>query len=428
MAALSLRGAQLLKVSPGSTSALANVLPSCNYASEVRPRELNTASMKRGRGGRSSFSGDVVTVFGANGFVGTGIANRLGKNGSQMIFPYRGEHYKMMRLKVVGDLGQVLFCPIELRDEDSIRRAVSHSNIVINLIGRGYETKNFSYEDANVTGPQTIARLCKEAGVKRLVHMSHINARENPESAFLPGGSRFLKSKYLGELAVKSEFPEATIFRASDVYGQGDSFLNHWFSYWRKNMSKGLSLYGRGELTVKQPIWMSDLVTGIMNSLYDPAAVGQTYEAVGPQRLTQAELMTYMYALTTRTKEDGTFKISELMIDPATIARAFMIGKSPFGLYNFFHQTSLDRLERDSISDTLEGFPNLTDLGVHLHTLEEKMGWEVSPWDLYSYYQYESCDEKPVAKLPQILTMEEERRILNKRGMGPIALVPGLSL
>ena len=56
--------------------------------------------MKRGRGGRSSFSGDVVTVFGANGFLGRAVCNRLGKNGSQMIFPYRGDHYKMMRLKV----------------------------------------------------------------------------------------------------------------------------------------------------------------------------------------------------------------------------------------------------------------------------------------------------------------------------------------
>jgi len=244
MAALSLRGAGLLKMPIGSTSALANVVSSCNYASEVRPREMNTAAMKRGRGGRSSFSGDVVTVFGANGFIGRGVTNRLGKNGSQMIFPYRGEHYKMMKLKTVGDLGQVLFCPMELTDEDSIRRAVSHSNIVINLIGRSFETSNFSYEDVNITGPQLIARICKESGVKRLVHMSHIAARENPETAFLPGGSRFLKSKYQGELAVLSEFPDATIFRAADVYGEGDNFLNYWMSRFRRNRMK-IPVYGR---------------------------------------------------------------------------------------------------------------------------------------------------------------------------------------
>ena len=71
MAALSLRGV-LLKPSP----ALVTVIPSSGYASEVRPRDLNTAAMKRGRGGRSSFSGDVVTLFGANGFIGTAVANR----------------------------------------------------------------------------------------------------------------------------------------------------------------------------------------------------------------------------------------------------------------------------------------------------------------------------------------------------------------
>ena len=89
-----------------------------------------------------------------------------------------------------------------MKDEDSIRKAVSHSNIVINLVGRGVETSNFSFEDVNITGPQTIARICKEEGVQRLVHMSHINAREQPEKAFLPGGSKFLRTKYLGELAV----------------------------------------------------------------------------------------------------------------------------------------------------------------------------------------------------------------------------------
>jgi len=384
--------------------------------------------MKRGRGGRSSFSGDVVTVFGASGFIGRGISNRLGKNGSQAIYPYRGEHYKMLRLKVSGDLGQVLFCPMELKDEDSIRRAVSHSNIVINLIGRGIETSNFSYEDVNITGPQTIARICKEAGVKRLVHMSHINAREEPETAFLPGGSRFLKTKYLGELAVRSEFPEATIFRASDVYGWGDSYLNHVFSPYRKSMwYNGLSLFGKGEMTFKAPIHMSDLVTGIMNSLYDPAAVGQTYEAMGGQRLTQAELFNYIYALTSKTKEEGTFSIGELMLDPATMARAWMIGKSPFGGVNTFMQYNLDRLERDSISDRSEGiYPDLTDLGVNLGTLENQMPHMVRPWDMYAYYHYETIDEMPVVKPPHLLSYEEERKLDAKRALGPIALVPGM--
>jgi len=301
----------------------------------------------------------------------------------------------------------------------------SHSNIVINLVGRGVETSNFSFEDVNITGPQTIARICKEEGVQRLVHMSHINARDQPEKAFLPGGSKFLRTKYLGELAVKSEFPEATIFRASDVYGHGDSFVNHWMSYWRKNMSSGLPLFGRGELTVKQPIWMSDLVTGIMNSLYDPAAIGQTYEAVGPQRMTQAELFRYMYGLTTRTEKEGTFKITELMLDPLTFVRAFLIGKSPLGSVNTFYQYSLDRLERDSISDMSEGYPDLTELGVKLHTLEDKMPWEVAPYDLFAYYEYETCEEMPVPPTLKCLSMVEERQLLAKKAKGPIALVPG---
>jgi len=425
MAGLTVRGGlPLLKLPSGSLGAVAASQP---LSSEVSPRELNVATMKRGRGGRSSFSGDVVTVFGASGLIGRGIANRLGKNGSQMIFPYRGDHYKMMRLKVVGDLGQVLFCPFELKDEDSIRHAVKHSNIVINLIGRGYETSNFSYTDVNVNGPATIAKVCREMGVQRLVHMSSINARAQPETAFMSKGSEWLRTKHAGELAVRDQFPDATIFRCSDVYGQADQFISLVFSHLSRNGMHGFPLYLKGKYTVKQPVHMSDVATGIMNSLHDPEALGQTFEAVGPERFTMHELITYMYAQTSRTSETWDFHISELMLDPVAFIKTFLVSKSPFGGTRVFNQLSLDTLERMSISDESEGYPDLTDLGVKLSTVYSKMPWELKPRDLYSYYQYETVEEQPIVKPPTALTFSEERLLKDQRAKGLLNLVPGLA-
>ena len=56
---------------------------------------------------------------------------------------YRGDDYDVRHLKLAGDLGQVVFCHYNLRDQDSIRKAVRHSSIVINLVGRDFNTWNY---------------------------------------------------------------------------------------------------------------------------------------------------------------------------------------------------------------------------------------------------------------------------------------------
>lgn len=92
-----------------------------------------------------------------------------------MIIPYRGDEYFVRDLKLTGDLGQVLFQPYHLNDDESIRKAVKYSNVVINLVGRDWETKNFKFNDVHVEGARRIARISREMGVERLIHLSALN-------------------------------------------------------------------------------------------------------------------------------------------------------------------------------------------------------------------------------------------------------------
>lgn len=60
------------------------------------------------QGGRSSLGGHTATVFGATGFLGRYIVNRLARTGNTVVVPYREEMTKR-HLKVSGDLGRVVF-------------------------------------------------------------------------------------------------------------------------------------------------------------------------------------------------------------------------------------------------------------------------------------------------------------------------------
>ncbi|KAK7098176.1 NADH dehydrogenase [ubiquinone] 1 alpha subcomplex subunit 9, mitochondrial-like isoform X2 [Littorina saxatilis] len=348
---------------------LATVVISKRHSSQDLP------AMKRGRGGRSSFSGIVATVFGASGFVGRYVCNRLGKIGSQVVVPYRGDPYEVERLRLCGDLGQVLFFPYFLNDEEAVRKVMKYSNVVINLVGREWETRNYDFDAVHVEGARRIARLARESGVEKLIHFSSLNASPTPQPIYSKEGSKFLRSKWEGELAVREEFPAATIFRPADIYGQEDRFLRYYANFWRRAHGT-IPLWKKGDATIKQPVYVQDVAQGVVNAIKDPMAVGQTYELVGPERYYLADLVDYFY----RVMRFRNVKRSYL--SPLFRMKAYAMNMAPAEpLY------SAHKLEKEFVTDITTGCPTLEDLGVKLTRLEDRAPWELKPWRQGAYYE-----------------------------------------
>ncbi|XP_075459181.1 NADH dehydrogenase [ubiquinone] 1 alpha subcomplex subunit 9, mitochondrial [Ascaphus truei] len=256
----------------------------------LQQRSAHHAVIPHGKGGRSAVSGVVATVFGATGFLGRYVVNRLGRIGSQVILPYRCDQYDLMYLRPMGDLGQIIFMEWNSKDKDATRRALENSNVVINLLGREWETKNSRFEDVYVNIPRDIAALAREAGVEKLIHVSHLNAN-------MKSPSKYLRTKAVGEQVVREEFPEAIIMKPSEMYGREDRFFNHfanmrWFG--------GVPLISWGNKTVKQPVYVVDVARAILSAIKDPNAHGKTYTLVGPNRYLLHDLVEYLYAVAHR--------------------------------------------------------------------------------------------------------------------------------
>lgn len=315
---------------------------------------------------KSSFTGLTATVFNGSSFVAGSLIARLGKSGTQVVIGYRGSRYQEEKLRIAGDLGQIYFAPYHLKDEDSLYKAMEHSNVVINCIGKESETRNFSFNDVHVEGPRRMARLARQLGVKKFIHLSSINACPNPTPVCLKNGSEFLRSKYYGEIAVREEFPDAIIFRPADILGDGDNFLNHFTSMQRCRYSAKLAIWDYYDGVEKQPVLVKDLVSGIEKAIIDDSANGKIIQAVGPYRYNFYDLIEFMRACAGKGQKFDECRISNLRYDliiRIAIAWCERVSKYPF--------LTWERVERDSHSDVIDPkLLTLESLGVELTPLE----------------------------------------------------------
>jgi len=205
----------------------------------------------------------------------------LGNIGSQVIVPYRGDGMNVRGLKLCGDLGQIIPLPIDMFDPDSITRAMARSNVVINLIGSYNESSNFSFHDTHVKIAHRLAKLAKEVGVQKFVHVSAYGCQPDSES-------KFFASKYEGEQAVRDIFPNAIIFRPTPIFGEEDGFFTRIrYLLWRWS---NLIVINDGKQKI-QPVWIGDVAKAIVQSLLTEGHEGKTYHLAGPMVKTYREFI-----------------------------------------------------------------------------------------------------------------------------------------
>jgi uncharacterized protein YbjT (DUF2867 family) len=216
----------------------------------------------------------LITVFGGGGFIGRYACEALFKAGARLRVAERFPR-KAWFLQPLGQVGQVSTIAADLSRPEGFARAVEGAEAVVNLVGifKG------NLELIHVHGAGKLAGAAKAAGAQAFVHVSAIGADTESES-------EYGRTKGLGEQAVRSAFPAATIIRPSVVFGPEDEFTNRFAAMARFPV---LPVIAPG--TRFQPVFVRDLGRAIAAAALDPRTHGgKTYELAGPETFTMREL------------------------------------------------------------------------------------------------------------------------------------------
>src|SRR5438132_118297 len=101
--------------------------------------------------------------------------------------------------------------------------------------------------------------------------------------------SRYHKTKWAAEEAVRSSPIAWTIFRPSIIYGRGDEFVN--MLAWMIQRYRGVVPVIGGGLQRLQPVAREHVAASFARAVALDATVKQTYDVVGPDAVTMLRLL-----------------------------------------------------------------------------------------------------------------------------------------
>jgi NADH dehydrogenase len=227
-----------------------------------------------------------ICILGGSGFVGQTLANRLTRDRYQlkMLTRRREKHKENLILLPTLDLVQA-----DVHDLDQLKENFSGCDAVINLIGilneRGRKGQGFYKTHVELT--QKLIDACLETGIKRILHMSALNADAKS------GPSHYLKTKGQAEDLVHAAAKlgiKVTSFRPSVIFGHNDSFFNRFAKLLKMTPIFFPLACPHAKFS---PVYVEDVAEAFARTINEPDCYGQRYDLCGPHVYSLQALVKY---------------------------------------------------------------------------------------------------------------------------------------
>jgi NADH dehydrogenase len=214
-----------------------------------------------------------VAITGGTGFVGRHLAERLLREGHEVVLISRHSG------KPAGPPDRATCVASDLSDPNILAAAFIGCEAVAHCAGINRELGSQTFERVHVEGTRRVIEAARRAGVRRIALMSFLRAR--PDC-----GSAYHESKWAAEEIVRASALDYTIIKAGMVYGRGDHMLDH-LSHAFHTLPL-LATVGFRQKAIR-PLAIDDLLQVVHAALIDGRLPNKTVALTGAEELLLSE-------------------------------------------------------------------------------------------------------------------------------------------
>ena len=281
-----------------------------------------------------------VFITGANGFIGRRLARRYRDLGAELCgIDFKADPEWGV---VVGDLAR----PDDWKDQlQGVDLVVHTADIVSNTASMDLAWR------VNAKGTADLLAACVAAGVERFLHLSSVAAYgfDFPDGVteshpLRPMGNTYVDTKIASEHATLAchgtGHMDCTIVRPGDVYGPGS---RPWVVLPLEMIRDGKFLLPANGKGIFSPVYIDDLIEGIVRAAGMEASKGQIYNIGGAEGVSCETYFSYLARMLGQTKPLRSMGTRAAMLLVETARRAIQA---------FGGQTELGRGTMDMLSRT----------------------------------------------------------------------------